>query len=63
MMSQYGRMLRKLKLITTARGILLTSKFMTNSTLSNFVVWFSICSSLVVITDEGRNPETEWLWS
>ena len=32
-----------------------------NARLSNFVVWFSIWSSLIVITDEGRNPETGWL--
>ena len=34
-----------------------------NARLSNFVVWFSIWSSLIVITDEGRNPETGWLRS
>ena len=26
-------------------------------------MWFSIWSSLIVITDEGRNPETGWLRS
>ena len=30
-----------------------------NARLTNFVAWFSIWSSLIVITDEGRNPETE----
>ena len=34
-----------------------------NARSSNFVVWFSIWSSLIVITDEGRNPETGWLRS
>ena len=34
-----------------------------NANLSNFVLWFSIWSSLIVITDEGRNPETERLRS
>ena len=31
-----------------------------NNRLSNFVVWFSTWSSLIVITDEGRNPKTGW---
>ena len=29
----------------------------------NLVLWFLIFSSLIVITDEGRNAETGRLWS
>ena len=34
-----------------------------NARLSNFAMWFSIRFSLIVIPDEGRNPETGWLRS
>ena len=34
-----------------------------NAGLSNFCVWFSIWSSLIVITNQGRDSETGWLRS
>ena len=30
-----------------------------NFRLNNFVVWFSTWSSMIVITDEGRNPKQD----
>ena len=50
--------------LSSATAIHVTALHAPNARLSNFVVWFSMSIfDMIVITDEGRNPETEWLRS